>query len=90
MAAGIAIAIFHNWFKQFAVFLAANIDPPKWRIGRTVSGNACRADAVKGINYLLNRRKDIVWLRDAEQMPWFVLGQDLIDPLNCLRHGFLF
>ena len=88
--ASIAIAVFHNRCKQFAIFLAANIDPPKRRVGGAVSGHARRANTVKGVNSLLNRRKDVVWLGDTKQMPRLVLGQDLIDPLNCLRHGFLF
>ena len=90
MAARITVTTIHNRLKQFAVFLAANIDSTKWRIGGAVSGHARWTDAVKGINSLLNRRKDVVWLGDAEQMPRLVLGQDLIDPLNRLHHSFLF
>ena len=84
--AGVAVTLRHNRCKQLAVFRPTHIHPPMRCVSRTIACYTSWAYAIEGINTLLNRRKDVIWLRDTKQMPWAALGQDLVYPLDSLSH----
>ena len=84
--AGVAVTLRHNRRKQLAIFRPTHIHPPMRCVSRTIACYAGWAYAIEGINTLLDRRKDIIWLRDTKQMPRATLGQDLVHPLDSLSH----
>ena len=84
--AGVAIALRHNRCKHFAIFRPTHIHPPMRCVGCAIARYASWAYTIEGINTLLDRRKDVIWIRYAKQMPRAVLGQDLVYPLDSLSH----
>ena len=60
--AGVAVALRHNRRKQLAIFRPTHIHPPMWCVGCAIACYASWAYAIEGINTLLDRRKDVIWL----------------------------
>src|SRR5690606_39422423 len=72
--AGVAIALRIERLKAPTLSRRLRIDAPTRRVHCAAACLARGGDAVKGVGARRDSREQIVWLRDAEQMPRTILG----------------
>ena len=82
VSAGVAVTTFEDGGEVRLVAGVRQIEAPVGGVDRGVTRHAGGGDAVEGVHTVFDTDKDIIGLRDAQQVAGLVLGQFLGAPAD--------